>query len=59
MCGSHLAIAGQVVFREVLRRMLNDPRNLDVEPACVESVVATCLEKASPDEALQVPTLLA
>jgi pentatricopeptide repeat protein len=38
----------------VLRRMLNDPRNLDVEPACVESVVATCLEKASPDEALQV-----
>jgi pentatricopeptide repeat protein len=38
----------------VLRRMLNDPRNIEVQPSCVESVISACLEEAHPDEALQV-----
>jgi pentatricopeptide repeat protein len=38
----------------VLRRLLNDPRNLEVEPSCAECVISGCLKKSNADEALQV-----
>lgn len=42
----------------VLRRLLNDPRNVEVEPSCVEFVISSLVEKNNPDEALEVLRLV-